>query len=121
MYGVELYARVRRACHVDDLSIREAARRFGLDRRTVAKMLRHSVPRSTPGSSPCAMPNGWSMPSAPSPDPKAVLPYLARYTHRVAISNRRLIQFEKGNVTFKCKDYRREGDARYKTMTLAAR
>ena len=44
MYGVELYARVRRACHVDDLSIREVARRFGLDRRTVAKMLRHSVP-----------------------------------------------------------------------------
>ncbi len=44
MYRVELYARVRRACHVDDLNIREVARRFGLDRRTVAKMLRHSVP-----------------------------------------------------------------------------
>ena len=57
----------------------------------------------------------------PFAGPEAVLAYLARYTHRVAISNRRLIQVEKGNVTFKCKDYRREGDARYKTMTLAAR
>ncbi len=44
MYGVEHYAQVRRACHVEDLSIRESARRFGLDRRTVAKMLRHPVP-----------------------------------------------------------------------------
>ncbi len=52
--------------------------------------------------------------------PEAVLAYLARYTHRVAISNRRLIRLENNAVTFKCKDYRREGDARYKTMTLAA-
>src|SRR4051794_13075901 len=41
---VELYARVRHACHVEGLSQREAARRFGIDPKTVAKMLRHAVP-----------------------------------------------------------------------------
>ena len=45
--------------------------------------------------------------------------YLARYTHRVAISNRRLIAFDDKGVTFKWKDYRLEGPARYKMMTLA--
>jgi transposase len=44
MYSVDLYARVRRACHVEGMSIREAARRFGLARYTVRKMLRYSVP-----------------------------------------------------------------------------
>jgi transposase len=44
MKPVELYARVRYACHVEGLSQREAARLFGLDPKTVAKMLRHSVP-----------------------------------------------------------------------------
>lgn len=44
MYGVELYGRVRRACLVDGLSCREAAKQFGIDRRTVSKMLEHSVP-----------------------------------------------------------------------------
>ncbi len=44
MYGVELYGRVRKACLVDGLSRREAAKRFGIDRRTVSKMLEHSVP-----------------------------------------------------------------------------
>ena len=51
--------------------------------------------------------------------PKQVLRYLARYTHRVAISNRRLIAFDNKGVTFKWKDYRIEGRDRYKTMTLA--
>jgi predicted Zn-ribbon and HTH transcriptional regulator len=50
--------------------------------------------------------------------PQAVLAYLARYTHRVAISNRRLISADETGVTFKWKDYRIEGPARYKTMTL---
>ena len=43
----------------------------------------------------------------------------ARYTHRVAISNRRLIAFNKDGVTFRYKDYRADGRARYKRMTLA--
>ena len=51
--------------------------------------------------------------------PAAVLRYLARYTHRVAISNRRLIASDDKGVTFKWKDYRLEGPARYKVMTLA--
>src|SRR5258705_4626725 len=50
--------------------------------------------------------------------PQAVLAYLSRYTHRVAISNRRLISADKTGVTFKWKDYRIEGSDRYKTMTL---
>ncbi len=50
--------------------------------------------------------------------PQAVLAYLARYTHRVAISNRRLISADETGVTFKWKDYRIEGPGRYKTMTL---
>jgi Putative transposase/Transposase zinc-binding domain len=51
--------------------------------------------------------------------PKEVLRYLARYTHRVAISNRRLIAYDDNGVTFKWKDYRIEGPERYKLMTLA--
>jgi hypothetical protein len=50
--------------------------------------------------------------------PQAVLAYLSRYTHRVAISNRRLIAADKTGVTFTWKDYRIEGPGRYKTMTL---
>ena len=42
MYTVDLYLRVRLACHVDGLSQREAASRFGIARETVRKMLRHS-------------------------------------------------------------------------------
>jgi len=49
-----------------------------------------------------------------------VLAYLSRYTHRVAISNRRLIAFDGRRVTFKVKDYRIEGPRRYTTMTLDA-
>jgi Putative transposase/Transposase zinc-binding domain len=51
--------------------------------------------------------------------PREVLRYLARYTHRVAISNRRLIALDDNGVTFKWKDYRLEGPERYKVMTLA--
>jgi hypothetical protein len=51
--------------------------------------------------------------------PEAVLAYLARYTHRVAISNSRLLALDERGVTFRYKDYRRDGQARYRTMTLA--
>jgi hypothetical protein len=51
--------------------------------------------------------------------PEAVLAYLSRYTHRVAIANSRLIAFNQNGVTFRWKDYRTEGPDRYKTMTLA--
>ena len=52
--------------------------------------------------------------------PEAVLAYLSRYTHRVAISYRRLVSADATGVTFKWKDYRIEGSDRYKTMTLPA-
>ena len=55
----------------------------------------------------------------PFAGPKAVLAYLSRYTHRVAMSNRRLIAADETGVTFKVKDYRVEGASRYTTMTLA--
>ena len=56
----------------------------------------------------------------PLAGPKAVLAYLSRYTHRVAISNRRLIAADAKTVTFKVKDYRINGPGRYKTMRLDA-
>jgi hypothetical protein len=55
----------------------------------------------------------------PFAGPEAVLAYLARYTHRVAISNSRLVRLDESGVTFHYKDYRRDERARYRTMTLA--
>jgi hypothetical protein len=55
----------------------------------------------------------------PFAGPEAVLAYLARYTHRVAISNSRLIRLDERGVTFRYKDYRRNRQARFRTMTLA--
>ena len=54
----------------------------------------------------------------PFAGPKAVLAYLSRYAHRIAISNQRLVRADANAVTFKVKDYRFEGRERYKTMTL---
>ena len=54
----------------------------------------------------------------PFAGPKSVLAYLSRYTHRVAISNRRIIKADANDVTFRYKDYRSDGPARYKSMTL---
>src|SRR6266404_3900003 len=50
--------------------------------------------------------------------PGAVLAYLSRYTHRIAIANSRLVAFNGERVTFKWKDYRAKADNRYKLMTL---
>ena len=55
----------------------------------------------------------------PFAGPQAVLAYLSRYTHRVAISNRRLIKVDEHGVTFRWKDYRAKGRTRQKTMTLS--
>jgi len=55
---------------------------------------------------------------APFGGPEQVLKYLARYTHRVAISNSRLVSLEDGHVTFHWKDYADQN--RNKTMTLEA-
>jgi hypothetical protein len=56
----------------------------------------------------------------PFAGPQAVLAYLSRYTHRVAISNSRLIGFDEAGVTFRYKDYRRGGAERQQMMTLSA-
>jgi Putative transposase len=55
----------------------------------------------------------------PFAGPRQVLRYLSRHTHRIAISNHRLVSADANGVAFKYKDYRVEGPARYKTMTLA--
>ena len=56
----------------------------------------------------------------PFAGPEAVLAYLSRYTHRVAISNSRLLRFDEAGVTFRYKDYRRSGADRQQVMTLTA-
>lgn len=56
----------------------------------------------------------------PFSGPKTVLQYLSRYTHRVAISNNRIIDYDQHTVTFKWKDYRAKGNKRFKTMQLSA-
>jgi len=56
----------------------------------------------------------------PFAGPEAVLAYLSRYTHRVAISNRRLLAFNETGVTFRYKDYRRSGADRQQVMTLSS-
>jgi hypothetical protein len=55
----------------------------------------------------------------PFAGPAAVLAYLSRYTHRVAISNSRLLAMDERGVTFRWKDYRAKGKTRYKAMTLS--
>ena len=57
---------------------------------------------------------------APFAGPDQVLRYLARYTHRVAIANSRLIAFDGARVSFRYKDYRADGAERQKIMTLGA-
>ncbi len=55
----------------------------------------------------------------PFAGPKAVFAYLSRYTHRVAISNSRLVKCDSNDVTFRCKNYRAKASRRYRTMTLS--
>ena len=57
MYYVEMYVRVRRACMVEEMSVREASRMFGLHRDTVRKMLAYSVPPGYWRQSPPRRPN----------------------------------------------------------------
>ena len=80
------------------------------------------LPRQRPspiGSSPCARCEWVVYAKRPFAGPDAVLAYLSRYTHRVAIANSRLIAMDEQGVTFKWKDYRAKERYRHKTMTLA--
>jgi hypothetical protein len=63
-------------------------------------------------------PDPWAKP--PFAGPEAVLAYLSRYTHRVAIANSRLLAFDSSSVTFRTKDYRHSGPDRQQVMILAA-
>jgi hypothetical protein len=56
---------------------------------------------------------------APFAGPRQVLRYLSRYTHRVAISHRRIVAVDDSSVSFRWKDYRIDGPDRWRTMTLA--
>jgi transcriptional regulator with XRE-family HTH domain len=47
MYSVEMYQRIRRACHIEGMSIPEAAKQFGMHRKTVKKILSFSIPPAT--------------------------------------------------------------------------
>jgi hypothetical protein len=77
------------------------------------------LPKHSPRSSPRSQKTRWFVyTKRPLAGPTAVFAYLSRYTHRVAISNRRLIALNERSVTFKVKDYRIEGPGRYTTMTL---
>ena len=56
VYSVEMHQRVRRACHVEGMSVREAARQFGLHRKTIKKILRFSLPPGYQRSQPIRSP-----------------------------------------------------------------
>jgi hypothetical protein len=74
---------------------------------------------SPPSSRRSGRRTGSSMPSRPSPGRRRCSPISrAIYTHRVAISNRRLVALDADSVTFQYKDYRRNGQERYRTMIL---
>ena len=92
-------------------------------RRRAARLLQdHGTPyRATRlPTPPCSRSDKALGGLAPFAGPEAVLAYLSRYTHRVAISNRRLIAFDESGVTFRYKDYRRDEADRQQVMTLAA-
>jgi hypothetical protein len=75
--------------------------------------------RSSSGWHRCAKCEWVVYAKRPFAGPSAVLAYLSRYTHRVAISNSRLLALDERGVTFRWKDYRAKGSTRYKTMTLS--
>jgi hypothetical protein len=62
----------------------------------------------------------WVVYAKPFAGPQTALAYLSRYTHRVAISNSRLLRFDETGATFRYKDYRQDGAGRQRVMTLAA-
>jgi hypothetical protein len=112
---VRVLSKLFRRLFLDQLAAAHAAGRlqfFGdhvdlSDRRAFAAHL-----------SPVRKKNWFVYAKPPFAGPAAVLAYLARYTHRVAISNSRLISLDEAGVTFRYKDYRRNGRERYRTMTL---
>jgi hypothetical protein len=103
---------------IEDMSLRNLAPRtqeaYIRGCRKLAAFLRRLPDTATAGAAA-----DWVVyAKEPFGGPQQVLRYLARYTHRVAISNRRLIAADDNGVTFRYKDYRIDGPGRYTTMTL---
>ena len=102
-------------------AVSSALHRRTAERTPVLRRVHRTWPTPIPsptGSCRCASASGWSTPSVRSQDREQVLAYLSRYTHRVAISNSRLVALDDRGVTFRWKDYREHRRTRYKTMTL---
>src|SRR5262249_30645014 len=101
--------------------IRDRRNDFRGDQGAAVHMVSRHVPPAQPlsaGMSSAARIAATAASPTTHAGPEAVLAYLARYTHRVAISNSRLVALDERGVTFRYKDYRR-GQARYRTMTLS--
>src|SRR5216683_3589053 len=76
-------------------------------------------PRSSlPGSGHCSEKTGSFTPNHPSAAPEYVLQYLGRYTHRVAISNHRLVSLANGQVTFRWRDSAHHNEQKLMTVSL---
>ena len=114
---VRVLSRLFRRLFLDGLTDAHAAGRLAFFGDLIS--LRYP-PTFTTYLAPLRKKNWFVYAKPPFAGPEAVLAYLARYTHRVAISNSRLISLDERGVTFQYKDYRRDGQARYRTMTLAA-
>jgi hypothetical protein len=112
---VRVLSRLLRGLFLEKLTAAHSADRLGFfgdhaglsERRDFAQFL-----------APLRKKNWFVYAKPPFAGPEAVLAYLARYTHRVAIANSRLIALDEAGVTFRVKDYRRNGQERYRTMTL---
>ena len=119
MKAVELYARVRHACHVEGLSQREAARRFGIDPKTVAKMLRHAVPPGYRRSKPPARPklDGFTVIVDQIVTADRSAPSKQRHTAKRIFERLRAEHGFAGSYTI-VKDYLRERHARAQEMFI---
>src|SRR5437763_16034731 len=110
-----------RACSVAAFSKNSNKLTAQADCSSSARTRRSQISRrSYNGLRRCALANGVVYAKRPFAGPAAVLAYLSRYTHRVAISNSRLLALDERGVTFRYKDYRAKGKTRYKAMTLSA-
>ncbi len=87
--------------------------------RSSANSMACATGKPAPPLAPLRKKNWFVYAKPPFAGPEAVLAYLARYTHRVAISNSRLVGLDERGVTFHYKDYRSNGQARYRMTTLA--
>ena len=104
---------------------RQVCRRFtgGLRRGTTRLLWSAAVPLATPAlsrlsSEPCFARNGVVYWKPPFGGPEQVLRYLGRYTHRVAISNHRLVSFADGQVTFRWRDSAHGNQQRLMTLAV---